>query len=57
MIFFTANVAGLTGPPVLGGLGQLFGLFTAFGLPVTLMIGGLFANKATRPIDIVDARR
>lgn len=57
MIFLTANFAGLTGPPVLGGIGQLFGLFTAFGLPVTLMIGGLFANKSTQPIDSVDARR
>lgn len=57
MIFLTANFAGLTGPPVLGGIGQLFGLFTAFGLPVILMFGGLFANNATKPIKVVDARR
>lgn len=57
MIFLTANFAGLTGPPLLGGLGQVFGLFTAFGLPVALLTGGLFANKSTKPLQSVDARR
>lgn len=55
MIFLTGNVASLTGPPLLGGIGQLFGLFTAFGLPVVLMTGGLFTNKATEPLPSVDS--
>lgn len=57
MIFLTGNIAGLTGPPVLGGLGQVFGLFAAFALPFSFLSSGLFFNKQTRPLDSVDARR
>ncbi len=57
MIFLTGNLAGLTGPPLLGGIGQLLGLFTAFGLPVVLLTGGLFVNTSTKLKSSFDARR
>jgi fucose permease len=48
LIFLTGNVAGLAGPPVIGALGQIFGLFGAFGLPVAFLVVGTFFNRVTR---------
>lgn len=43
----TGSVAGTTGPPLVGFVGQATGLFTAFAIPVVFLIAGLFANKYT----------
>jgi fucose permease len=47
-LVIVSNLSGVTGPPVLGFIGQAFGLFTAFLVPFFLLIAGMTVNKATR---------
>jgi fucose permease len=49
MVFFTGNLGSLAIPPLLGGIGQLVGLFAAFAIPVGLIAAGISVNKATKP--------
>ena len=44
VLALSSNVAGLVGPPLLGGLGQLWGLLTAFYAPVLLLGSGMAMN-------------
>ncbi|MFT6534805.1 MAG: fucose permease [Alpinimonas sp.] len=49
MVFFTGNLGSLAIPPLLGGIGQLVGLFAAFAIPVGLIAAGISVNRATKP--------
>lgn len=44
VLALSSNVAGLVGPPLLGGLGQLWGLLTAFYAPALLLGSGMAMN-------------
>ena len=57
VLALSSNAAGLAGPPLLGGVGQIAGLLTAFSIPAGFLGGGLFLNRATRTPDFIDARR
>ncbi|MDH6532942.1 fucose permease [Aurantimicrobium minutum] len=48
VLVVSSNVTGVTGPPILGFIGQSLGLFTAFIVPALLVLAGLFANKSTQ---------
>jgi fucose permease len=49
MVFVSGNFGSLAIPPLLGGVGQLVGLFAAFAVPLAVIAAGVMANKATRP--------
>lgn len=44
VLALSSNAAGLVGPPLLGGLGQLWGLLTAFYAPALLLGSGMAMN-------------
>lgn len=48
VLVVTSNITGVAGPPLLGFIGQVLGLFTAFIVPALLVLAGLFANSSTR---------
>lgn len=48
VLALSSNIAGLTGPPLLGGLGQAVGILSAFWIPVGLLAGGMSLNSATQ---------
>jgi len=54
MVFLNGNFGSLAIPPLLGGIGQLIGLFAAFAVPVAVIAAGIAVNKATRPMPAVD---
>jgi MFS family permease len=56
-LVIASNISGVTGPPLLGFIGQVFGLFTAFLVPFFLLLAGMTVNKATRTEKAVIARR
>ncbi len=45
----TGSLSSLVGPPAIGFIGQIFGLFVAFLIPATLLVSGLTSNRHTRP--------
>ena len=49
-LVLTAQGSNLAAGPVLGALGQVFGLFGAFTVPVVLLIGSIFSSKWTAPL-------
>ena len=49
ILALSSNVAGLAGPPLIGGMGQILGLLTAFYAPVLLLGSGMTLNRFTRP--------
>jgi MFS family permease len=57
VLALSSNAAGLAGPPLIGGLGQLCGLLVAFVIPVGGLVGGMTVNRATREIAPLNARR
>ncbi|WP_280798891.1 MFS transporter [Aurantimicrobium minutum] len=57
VLVIASNTSGIAGPPLLGFIGQIAGLFTAFLVPFFLLLSGMLFNKATRPHTVVDARR
>jgi fucose permease len=56
-LVIASNISGVTGPPLLGFIGQVFGLFTAFLVPFFLLLAGMTVNKVTQTEKGVDARR
>jgi MFS family permease len=50
VLALSSNAAGLAGPPLLGGLGQLLGLLTAFWAPVGFLSSGMLLNRATKDV-------
>lgn len=48
VLVVSSNITGVTGPPILGFIGQFLGLFVAFIVPGILVLAGLFSNSATR---------
>lgn len=57
VLVVASNTSGIAGPPLLGFIGQVAGLFTAFLVPFFLLLAGMAFNKATSTHSIVDARR
>lgn len=57
VLVVASNTSGIAGPPLLGFIGQVAGLFTAFLVPFFLLIAGMAFNRATRTHIPVDARR
>ena len=57
VLWISSNASGITGPPLLGFIGQVAGLFTAFLVPFFLLMAGMAFNRATRTHTTVDARR
>jgi MFS family permease len=57
VLALSSNAAGLAGPPIIGGLGQLVGLLAAFCVPVGGLVGGMTMNRATRESSPINARR
>lgn len=49
MVFLSGNFGSLAIPPLLGGIGQVLGLFAAFAVPVAVIAAGIMVNKATKP--------
>ena len=49
-LVMTAQVSNLAAGPALGGLGQLFGLFGAFALPLTFLGVATGASRMTAPL-------
>lgn len=50
VLVVSSNITGVTGPPLLGFIGQALGLFTAFIVPALFVFAGLFANSSTREL-------
>ncbi|WP_298122843.1 MFS transporter [uncultured Aurantimicrobium sp.] len=57
VLVVASNTSGIAGPPLLGFIGQVAGLFTAFLVPFFLLMAGMAFNRATRTHSTVDARR
>jgi MFS family permease len=57
VLALSSNAAGLAGPPLIGGLGQLCGLLVAFVIPVGGLVGGMTVNSATRETTPLNAHR
>ena len=57
VLVVASNTSGIAGPPLLGFIGQVAGLFTAFLVPFFLLLAGMAFNRATRTHITVDARR
>ena len=57
VLVVASNTSGIAGPPLLGFIGQVAGLFTAFLVPFFLLMAGMAFNRATRTHTTVDARR
>lgn len=57
VLALSSNIAGLAGPPILGGLGQAFGLLAAFWVPTGFLIGGMVLNRSTRDAVTVNMHR
>lgn len=57
VLVVASNTSGIAGPPLLGFIGQVAGLFSAFLVPFFLLLAGMSFNKATRSHTTVDARR
>lgn len=57
VLVVASNTSGIAGPPLLGFIGQVAGLFSAFLVPFFLLLAGMSFNKATRSHTAVDARR
>lgn len=57
VLVVASNTSGIAGPPLLGFIGQVAGLFSAFLVPFFLLLAGMAFNKATRSHTAVDARR
>ena len=49
MIITIVYLASVTVGPALGGVGQAFGLFVAFSIPVVLLMASALVSKATKP--------
>jgi dipeptide/tripeptide permease len=54
MVFLSGNFGSLAIPPMLGGIGQVVGLFAAFAIPVVVIAAGIAVNRATRPLPSFD---
>lgn len=57
VLVVASNTSGIAGPPLLGFIGQVAGLFSAFLVPFFLLLAGMAFNRATRAHIPVDARR
>jgi len=57
VLVVASNTSGIAGPPLLGFIGQVAGLFSAFLVPFFLLIAGMAFNRATRTHKPIDARR
>lgn len=57
VLVVSSNVTGVTGPPILGFIGQSLGLFTAFIVPALLVLAGLFANWSTKEVEHSEVSR
>lgn len=57
VLVVASNTSGIAGPPLLGFIGQVAGLFSAFLVPFFLLLAGMAFNRATRTHTPVDARR
>ncbi|WP_281787620.1 MFS transporter [Aurantimicrobium sp. INA4] len=57
VLVIASNTSGIAGPPLLGFIGQVAGLFSAFLVPFFLLLSGMLFNKATKTHSSVDARR
>jgi predicted MFS family arabinose efflux permease len=49
-LVMTVQTANLGAGPTLGALGQAFGLFAAFTVPVALLVGSMVSSGATSPL-------
>jgi len=49
-LVMTVQTANLGAGPALGALGQVFGLFAAFTVPVALLVGSIVSSSATAPL-------
>jgi hypothetical protein len=49
-LVMTVQTANLGAGPMLGALGQVFGLFAAFTVPVALLVGSMVSSGATSPL-------
>ena len=52
MIITIVYISSITVGPALGGVGQAFGLFVAFAIPVVLLIVSAMISKVTKPSQV-----